>query len=132
MAEHEAVVVLEVQPHGGALLRSGGPGRPKSQAAEAINKSRRELQKCLDALIAIRDAGACKHCGRGASDADEIVKATMGIMRLAGIDKVKPRPSKRSTFSVVTATPAEQAEKMQELAAEPELAEPDPVPGAPR
>jgi hypothetical protein len=96
----------------GGRLRVGGPGRPPSQAAIAIREARYELKASLDALIAIRDAGKCKHCGRGASSADEIVKAAMGILKLSGIEKEKPRRRKRSTFSVVTASAVEQAAKL--------------------
>src|SRR6267378_760699 len=110
----------------GGRLRVGGPGRPPSQAAIAIREARHQLKASLDALIAIRDSGKCKHCGRGASSADEIVKAAMGILKLSGIEREKPRPRKRSTFSVVTASPSEQAEKLRRQAAQTEPRKPDP------
>lgn len=118
--------ILEPQAHGGALLRSAGPGRPKSQANIAIREARYELKASLEALVAIRDGGKCKHCGRGVSSADEITKAALGIMKLSGIEKQKPRPKVRSTFSVVTATPAEQAAKLATRTPEPDPVEPDP------
>ena len=124
-------VILVPQPHGGAL-RIGGPGRPVSKAGQAIKEARSDLMASLDALRAIRDAGMCKHCGRGTSSADEVVKACLGLIRLSGVDRDRPKPRKRSTFSVVRATPAEQAAKMAGTARESELAETDPDLGAPR
>src|SRR5437870_8452713 len=94
----------------GGRLRVGGPGRPPSQAAIAIREARYQLKPSLDALVAIRDGGKCQHCGRGAASADEIVKASLGIMKLSRIDKEKPPPRKRATFGVVRASPSEMAE----------------------
>src|SRR5881409_3582548 len=98
----------------GGRLRVGGPGRPPSQATIAIREARYQLKPSLDALVAIRDAGKCKHCGRGGSSADEVVKAALGILKLSGIEREKPRPHKQSTFSVVTASAEEQAAKVAE------------------
>ena len=100
----------------GGRLRVGGPGRPPSQAAIAVREARYQLKKSLDALVAIRDGGKCKHCGRGASSADEIVKAAMGILKLSGIEKEKPRPRKAAQFGVVRA-PAEELARAVEPAA---------------
>src|SRR6266496_1747467 len=93
----------------GGSLRVGGPGRPKSQASIAIREARYQLKASLDALVAIRDGGTCKHCGRGTSSADEIVKASLGIMKLSGIEKEKPRPRKAASFGVVRASADELA-----------------------
>src|SRR5438105_4392714 len=108
----------------GGRLRVGGPGRPPSQVAVAIRESRYELKKCLDRLVEIRDDPK--------SSTDDVVKACLAILRMSGIDKEKPRPRSRSTFSVVTATPAEQAEKLARATPASELAETDPGLGAPR
>ena len=107
---------LVPQLHGGAL-RAGGPGRPKSQASIAIREARYQLKASLDALVAIRDGGKCKHCGRGAASADEIVKASLGIMKLSGIEKEKLRPRKHSTFVVLRA-PADELTRAVEAASE--------------
>src|SRR2546423_11920645 len=107
----------------GGRLRVGGRGRPPSQASIAIREARYQLKASLDALVAIRDGGKCKHCGRGAASADEVVKASLGIMRLSGIDKEKPRQRKPATFGVVRA-PAD------ELARSVAPAAPDPTPPA--
>ena len=88
----------------GGKLRVGGPGRPPSQVAVAIRESRYELKKCLDRLVEIRDDPK--------SSTDDVVKACLAIVRMSGIDKEKPRPRKRSTFSVVHATAEEQASEI--------------------
>jgi hypothetical protein len=88
----------------GGSLRVGGPGRPPSQVVVAIRESRYQLKKCLDRLVEIRDDPK--------SSTDDVIKACLAIARMSGIDKEKPRPRRRSTFSVVTATPAEQAAKV--------------------
>ena len=108
----------------GGSLRVGGPGRPKSQASIAIREARYQLKASLDALVAIRDAGKCEHCGRGASSADEITRAALGIMKLSGIEKEKPRPRKAAHFGVVRAGP-------DELARAVEAAAPDRTPAVP-
>jgi hypothetical protein len=117
-------VLMEPQPHGGALLRSAGPGRPRSQAGIAIQESRYELMRSLKRLVAIRDQGMCEKCGRGSSSAEEIVKACLGILRFSGIEREKPRSNKRSTFSVVSASLAEQAAKVRD-ATTPTTAKPE-------
>jgi len=91
----------------GGRLRVGGPGRPPSQVAVATRESRYELKKCLDRLVKIRDDPK--------SSTDDVVKACLAILRMSGIDKEKPRPRKRSTFSVVRASAEEQAAKVAEL-----------------
>lgn len=55
----EKAVILEPQPHGGALLRSGGPGRPavKKEAMDAI---KRGLPKGIDALVKKAEEGNVK------------------------------------------------------------------------
>ncbi len=121
----KAVVMVE-QPHGGSL-RVGGPGRPKSQASIAIREARYSLKASLAALVAIRDGGKCEHCKRGASTADEIVKACLGIMRLSGIEKEKPQDCKRSTFEVV----ARSAQELAEIHAQHPDPQPESGPGAP-
>ena|SRR5438128_1485555 len=103
----------------GGSLRVGGPGRPKSQASIAIREARYQLKASLDALVAIRDGGKCKHCGRAAASADEIVKASLGIMKLSGIEREKPRPRKHSTFVVLRASADELTRAVQEPAPNP-------------
>src|SRR2546425_9369685 len=83
----------------GGLLRVGGPGRPASRAAIAMRESRYELDNCLKRLVAIRDDPK--------SSADDIVKACLGILRLSGIEKEKPRPPKRTHFGVLRKSEAE-------------------------
>lgn len=131
--------VLIPQPHGGALL-AGGPGRPPSRAVQAIREARSDLMQSLDALRAIRDAGKCDKCGRGASTPDEIIKAAVGLIRLSMIDKARPRKRKRSTFNVRTtgAQAAQLPDDATNASAEPATNAParDPEPesgaGAPR
>jgi hypothetical protein len=84
----------------------------------AIRESRYELKKCLDRLVEIRDDPK--------SSTDDVVKACLAIVRMSGIDKQKPRPTKRSTFSVVHATPAEQAAKLARGGEETRARETDP------
>lgn len=72
-------VVLEPQPHGGALLRSGGPGRPKARDTVAGKLreslfgtgSDKDAKGIVDALIAkalkgdTRAIELCLHYGIG-------------------------------------------------------------------
>lgn len=69
-------VILEPQPHGGALLRSGGPGRPKTRDTvvgriRAALESEEPDKAILDALIAKAVKGdtkaieLCLHYGIG-------------------------------------------------------------------
>jgi hypothetical protein len=88
----------------GGSLRVGGPGRPASRAAIAMREARYELDKCLKRLVEIRDDPK--------SSTDDVVKACLGIMRLSGIDKEKPRPYRRTHFGVLRASEAEAAEAL--------------------
>lgn len=92
----------EPGPHGGMLNRSGR--RPSASSRRAIRAARRDLFVCLKRMQEIRDDPHSK--------ADEVIKACLGILRLSGADRDKPRATRRLNLSVTRATPAEQAAKL--------------------
>lgn len=106
--------MLVPQEHGGSLRR-GGPGRPPSKVNEAIRESRNDLWACRVKLKAIIEDEK--------SSVDDIVKATIGLLRISGIEREKPKPRKRATFHVTTggtAPPADVVPGIEASEAQPE------------
>lgn len=69
-----------------------------------MRESRYELYNCLKRLVEIRDDPK--------SSTDDVVKACLGIVRLSGIEKERPRPHKRTHFGVLRMSEAEAAEAL--------------------
>ena len=112
----EPGVVLVPQEHGGSLRR-GGPGRPPSKVNEAIRESRNDLWACRQRLRAIIDDPK--------TSADDLVKATVGLLRISGIEREKPRARKRATFHVTTGEPRAPGEATAEIEPPNPTAEPE-------
>jgi hypothetical protein len=118
------VVEVREQPgRNGGRLRRGNPG-VRSVLVILQDMSRKRLRKAIElAGTIIEDKEA---------SVEDQMRAAEFLRRCTGMDRERPTARKRSTFSVVSATPAEQAAKLAPPGSEPELAKPDPDAGAPR
>lgn len=118
-----AVEVREQPGRNGGRLRRGNPG-VRSVLVVLQDMSRKRLRKAIElAGTIIEDKEA---------SVEDQMRAAEFLRRCTGMDREHPTSRKRSTFSVVHATAAEQAEKLADHAPASELPERDPVPGAPR
>jgi hypothetical protein len=110
----------------GGTLRRGGPGRMRKSLRRLQVEAQHDLARALKLARQMMENEALKPQDR--LDAMEFIR------RCSGIDKQKPKLTKRSTFSVVSASPAEMAAKLAELAQQPpvpsRIAEPGPAPEA--
>ena len=118
-----AVEVREMPGRHGGRLRRGNPG-VRSVLVILQDMSRKRLRKAIELAGTIIE-------NKNMSVEDQM-RAAEFLRRCTGMDREAPTPRKRSTFSVVRASPAEQAAKLAARQPESELAKPDPVPGAPR
>lgn len=98
------------QPHGGALMPGGGfrlgAGRPKSRVKLALKRAKGDPLRQLEIARQCRDNESLPFSER--------LHAIYAILKLARLDRQRPRSSKRSTFSVVTASADEQIAKVRD------------------
>lgn len=118
------VVEVREQPgRNGGRLRRGNPG-VRSVLVILQDMSRKRLRKAIELAGTIIE--------NPNMSVEDQMRAAEFLRRCTGMDRETTPSRKRSTFSVVRASPAEQAAKLAEATITSALPEPDPDAGAPR